>query len=268
MRGVSKLLSTFAGVLTLLTFGAQARAETVLITGANQGIGLEFARQYAARGWTVIATHRRDTTPGSLAQLAKRYPNVRVEQMDVTNHAQIEALAAKLKGQPIDVLINNAALKRTARIDDRQGNANQLFGTLDYALFEDFMRTNVAGPLKIAEAFIDHVKASRQKKIITMSSAAGTVSIPPRSADNYWYRISKAALNSAMRLLAVEFEDDGVLVAFFHPGGVRTEGFKDVNMPGLVPPEEAVGTMIRTIDALTMKDTGRFLQADGRDQPW
>jgi NAD(P)-dependent dehydrogenase (short-subunit alcohol dehydrogenase family) len=100
------------------------------------------------------------------------------------------------------------------------------------------------------------------------SSAAGSVSILPRTADNYWYRISKAALNSAMRLLAVDFQDDGVLVAFFRPGGVRTEGFKNVNLPGLMEPEVAVGTMVKTIDGLTMKDTGRFLQADGKDQAW
>jgi NAD(P)-dependent dehydrogenase (short-subunit alcohol dehydrogenase family) len=244
-------------------------AETVLVTGSNQGIGLEFAKEYAERGWKVIATHRHSSTPEELAKLKEQYPKlVRVELMDVTDDAQIKALAAKLKDEPIDIIINNAALIRTARIDDRAGNANQLFGTLDYKLFDDFMHTNVTGPLKIAEAFIGNVKASQQKKFITISSAAGMVSVPPRSADHYWYRISKAAVNSAMRLLSVQFQNDGVLVAMFHPGGVRTESFKELNMPGLVPTEEAVGKMIKTIDGLTMKDTGRFLQNDGKDLPW
>jgi NAD(P)-dependent dehydrogenase (short-subunit alcohol dehydrogenase family) len=246
-----------------------ARAETVLITGSNQGIGLEFAKEYAAKGWTVIATHRRDTTPNELATLQQQYPaKVRIERMDVTDPVQIKALALKLKGQPIDVLLNNAALIRFGPITDRRGSAGGLFGTLDYDQLDQFIHTNVAGPLRVTEAFIDNVRASRQKKIIAISSAAGMVSVPPRSADHYGYRISKAALNSAMRLLAVQFKDEGIIVAFFHPGGVQVESLGDLKLPGFVPPPEAVGKMIVTIDGLTLKDSGRFLQTDGRDQPW
>jgi NAD(P)-dependent dehydrogenase (short-subunit alcohol dehydrogenase family) len=271
LSGFSCLLGLIAGALTLAT---SARAETVLITGSNQGIGLEFAKQYAARGWTVIATHRRDTTPEELGKLAQKYPKVRVERMDVGNHPQIEALAAKLKGQPIDVLLHNAGMIRTAPVTDRQGNANQMFGTLDYKLLDDFVHTNIAGPLKISEVFVDNVKASKLKKIVAISSAAGMVSQPPRSpmgtpgTDHYWYRITKAGLNSAMRLLSVELEDDGVTVVMFHPGGVQVESFGDAKLPGFVPPEEAIGKMIKTIDGLTIKDTGRFLQNDGKDHPW
>ena len=251
-----------------------ALADTVLITGANQGIGLEFAKEYAARGWTVIATHRRTTAPEELTQLAARYPKVRIERMDVTDPAQIEALGAKLKGVPIDVLLSNAGLVRTDPLDKPGGNANQRFGTLDYKLLDDFIHTNVAGPLKIAETFIDNVKASRQKKIVAISSAAGSVSVPPFMPngspvpDHYWYRISKAALNSAMRLLSAQFKNDGVTVVMFHPGGVQVESFGNVKLAGFVAPEEAVGKMIRTIDGLTVKDSGRFLENDGRDHPW
>ena len=253
-------------VLGFLSVGAQA--ETVLITGANQGIGLEFARQYAARGWTVVATHRRSSAPAELVSLQKQYPKVRIEKMDVMDHAQIDALGAKMKGEPIDILINNAALKRTAPITDRQGNANQLLGTLDYKLFDDFMHTNVTGPLRIAEVFGANVRASQQKKFIAISSAAGSLSELARSADNYWYRISKAALNSAMRLVSVDFQKDGVLVAFFHPGGVLTEQFKGLNLKGMEETDVAVARLVKTIDGLTMKDTGRFLAPDGKDQPW
>jgi len=247
---------------------APVRAQTVLITGSNQGIGLEFAKEYAAKGWTVIATHRRQTTPEELAKLQQEYPKVRIEHLDVTDPAQIKALAARLKGQPIDILLNNAALTRFAPLTDRQGNAGQLFGTLDYGQLDQFIHTNVAGPLRLSEALIDNVRASRQKKIIAISSAAGMVSAAPRSADHYWYRISKAALNSAMRLLAVQLKDDGVIVALFHPGGVQVESLGDLRLPGFVSPPEAVGRMIATIDGLTLKDSGRFLQSDGRDQPW
>ena len=258
-------------VLLLVTalVAPRARAETVLITGSNQGIGLEFAKEYAAKGWTVIATHRRDTTPNELATLQQLYPTkVRVERMDVTDPGQIKALALKLKGQPIDVLLNNAALIRFGPITDRRGSAGGLFGTLDYDQLDQFIHTNVAGPLRVTEAFIDNVRASRQKKIIAISSAAGMVSVPPRSADHYGYRISKAALNSAMRLLAVQFKDEGIIVALFHPGGVQVESLGDLKLPGFVPPPEAVGKMIVTIDGLPLKDSGRFLQTDGRDQPW
>jgi NAD(P)-dependent dehydrogenase (short-subunit alcohol dehydrogenase family) len=253
---------------------ARAPAETVLITGASQGIGLEFAKQYAARGSTVIATHRRTSTPVELAKLAERYPKVRIERMDVADAAQVEALGAKLGRLPIDILLHNAGLVRTDPLDKPGGNANQLFGTLDYELLDDFIRTNVAGPLKITETLIENVKASRQKKIIAISSAAGSVSVPPFMPngaplpDHYWYRISKAALNSAMRLLSAQFKDDGVTVVMFHPGGVQVESFGKLKVPGLVSPPEAIGNMIRTIDGLSSKDSGRFMDNDGRDHAW
>ena len=253
---------------------APAATETVLITGANQGIGLEFARQYAARGCVVIATHRRASTPAELAQLAAKYPQVRIERMDVTDATQIEVLGAKLEAVPIDILLLNAALVRTDPLDKPGGNANQIFGTLDYELLDDFIHTNVAGPLKIAETFGENVKASRQKKIIAISSAAGSVSVPPFMPngaplpDHYWYRISKAALNSAMRLLSAQFADDGVTVVMFHPGGVQVESFGSLKVPGLVSPQEAIGSMIRTIDGLSGKDSGRFMDNDGKDHAW
>jgi NAD(P)-dependent dehydrogenase (short-subunit alcohol dehydrogenase family) len=270
----AKTFSILLAAIALAATSGRVLADTVLITGANQGIGLEFAKEYAAKGWTVIATHRRTTTPEELAQLAAKYPKVRVERMDVTDAAQIEALGAKLTGVPIDILLSNAGLVRTDPIDKPGGNTNQMFGTLDYKLLDDFIHTNVAGPLKISETFIENVKASRQKKIVAISSAAASVSVPPFMPngspvpDHYWYRISKAALNSAMRLLSAQFKDAGVTVVMFHPGGVQVESFGNVKLPGFVPPEEAVGKMIRTIDGLTSKDTGRFLDNDGKDHPW
>jgi len=274
MQGRTKTFSILLACLAMSVAASRVPAETVLITGANQGIGLEFAKEYAARGWTVIATHRRTSTPEELATLAAKYPKVRIERMDVTDAAQIEALGAKLKGQPIDVLLSNAGLVRTDPLDKPGGNQNQVFGTLDYKLFDDFMHTNVAGPLKIAETFIDNVKASKQKKIVAISSAAGSVSVPPFMPngspvpDHYWYRISKAGLNSAMVLLSATVKKDGVTVVMFHPGGVQVESFGNFKLPGFVPPEEAVGKMMRTIDGLTLKDTGRFMDNDGKDHVW
>lgn len=269
------LRSFFSVIVALLCIAVPGvHAETVLITGSNQGIGLEFAKQYAARGWTVIATHRRDKTPESLAELAAKYPRVRVERMDVSDAAQIAALGVKLKGVPIDLLLNNAALVRTDALDKPGGNANQMFGTLDYQLLDEFVHTNVAGPLRVVETFIDNVKASQRKQIVAISSAAGSVSTPPFMPngspipDHYWYRITKAALNSSMVLLAAQLHNDGITVVMFHPGGVQVESFGAARIEGLMPPEEAIGKMIRTIDGLTLKDSGRFLQNDGTNHPW
>ncbi|HEY6456487.1 MAG TPA: SDR family oxidoreductase [Steroidobacteraceae bacterium] len=274
MQLLSRLLAATTLAVALAGAAGNAAADTVLITGANQGIGLEFAKEYAARGWTVIATHRRTSTPAELANLAAKYPKVRIERMDVTDPAQIAALGAKLKGMPIDILLNNAGLVRTDPLNKPGGNTNQMFGTLDYRLLDDFIHTNVAGPLRISETFIGNVKASHQKKIIAISSAAGSVSVPPFMPngspvpDHYWYRISKAALNSAMRLLSAQFKDQGVIVVMFHPGGVQVESFGAEKLPGFVPPAEAIGKMIRTIDGLTLKDSGRFMDNDGKDHPW
>ena len=269
MRTPGRFSLRVLALLVALAFAVRVQAETVLITGSNQGIGLEFAKEYAAKGWTVIATHRRATTPAELASLQQQFPGrVHIEHLDVTDPAQIKALALKLKGQPIDVLLNNAAVTRLAPLTDKRGNAGQLFGTLDYDQLDLFIHTNVAGPLRVTEAFIDNVRAGKQKKIIAISSAAGMLSMPPRSADHYWYRISKTALNSAMRLLAAQLKDDGIVVALFHPGGVQVESLGELKLPGFVPPSEAVGKMIATIDGLTLKDSGRFLQNDGRNQPW
>jgi len=256
-----------------LMFGATAAsADTVLITGSNQGVGLALARGYAAKGWTVIATHRRDKTPDTLAELEKKYPGkVRAERMDVTDDAQIKALAVKMKGQPIDVLLHNAALIRYAPVTDQTptgGNAGQLFGTLNYQQLDEFVHTNVAGPLKITEAFIENVRASKQKKIIAITSAAASISTRPLGANHYWYYITKAAENQAMHLLSVQFEKEPIVVAMFHPGGVQVESFGDIKLPGFIPPEEAAAKLIGTIDGLTKKDSGRFMENDGKDRPW
>lgn len=188
--------------------------------------------------------------------------------MDVTDNDQIEALAEKMRGEPIDILLNNASLIRFDPIQDPNGNMDQKFGTLDYDGFDIFMKTNVAGPLMVTEAFAEHVINSELKQMVTISSAAGAVSMLPSGSNHYWYRISKAALNSAMRLVTVEMKDKGVTVVMFHPGGVQVESFGDFKMPSLMAPPVAIGIMIATIDELTMEDTGRFMRGNGEDHPW
>jgi NAD(P)-dependent dehydrogenase (short-subunit alcohol dehydrogenase family) len=274
MRIIKHLLPALCVTSIVFVACASAQAETVLITGANQGIGLEFTKQYAARGWNVIATHRRSTTPEELAKLSQQYPKLQIERMDVTDAQQIDALAAKLKGTAIDILIHNAGMIRTDALNKPNANANQDFGTLDFKLLDEFVHTNVTGPLEISQAFISNIRASKLKKIVAISSAAAMITLPPSApgggngSDHYWYRITKTALNSAMKLLSVELKDEGIVVVMFHPGGVQVESFGDVKLPGFEPPAIPVGKMVKTIDKLTIKDTGRFLQNDGTDHPW
>jgi len=222
------------------------------------------------RGWTVIATHRSDARPAALAALQDRFPAiVRVESLDVTNCEKLSAVRKVLEGVPIDVLLNNAAVIRTEPLIPRDGNRNQKLGTLDYRLGMTFMDANVLGPLRVVEALADNVKASRQKKIVTMSSAAGMVSGPlPASGDHYWYRSSKAALNSVMKLVAADLRSSGVTVVFLHPGGVAVESFAGQDVPGLQAPAVVIPKLMKVIDGLSIEDTGRFLTNDGNDQPW
>ena len=262
-----RLTRTIAQFLILSVLGVGvARAETVLITGANSGIGLEFTKQYAAKGWTVIATHRRDETPDTLRELMQRYPNVRAERMDVTSRDEVYALAAKLKGTPIDILLNNAGLSLLGEDwHENAEGAGQAFGTFDWDQFDQFVVTNIRGPMMVTEAFIEHVKASDQKKVINISSENGRVTGQVYCCGLYWYRMSKAALNKLMRQLAVQLKPDGVIVVLFDPGAVRVEKQANFDFPGMVETDFTVRHMIATAEQLSLADSGRFLRYDGVD---
>ena len=245
----------------ILAHAQRAAADTVLITGANTGIGLEFAREYAAKSWTVIATHHRSTTPTELVDLAAKYKNVRVEKMDVSRKDDIDAVAAKLKGVPIDIVINNAGVYAgTPTAQD--------FGKFDYSLFDTIMAVNLRGPLMVMEAFVDNVKASHQKKFVSISSTVGSLTQPFPGSGAVFYRTSKAALNKEMQVLADVLKPDGVSIFMIHPGQVRTDRLTSLS-PGIttskayMDPAESVGQMIPTIQRLTIAESGHFVRYDG-----
>ena len=147
------MLAGIAGCATTVEMEAPVpETPTVLITGASRGIGYELARQYAESGWGVIATCRNPSAAAQLQALAAANPNVIIERLDVTDFAQIDALAEKYKEQPLDVLLNNAGLSGSP-------SPKQLFRRLDYSLFDAYMHTNALGPLKMSEAFLPHVRA-------------------------------------------------------------------------------------------------------------
>ena len=268
MHKLSKLFLSGIVVVVFTVISMTAGAGTVLITGSNSGIGLEFAKQYSVRGWNVIATHRRDSIPATLRELSGRYPTVRVEHMDVTSKKDIDTLAKKLDGTPIDVLINNAGAVLLGDYDDPKSGAAQQFGTLDYSQFDVFMHTNVLGPVMIVEAFLDNIKAGKLKKIVNISSAAGSITMPVRYPGMYWYKSSKTALNMVTKNLAFDLKKEGIIVVMFHPGGVRVEKLKNANFPGMIEPSESISGMIKVIDGLTMDDSGKFLTHTGETQPF
>lgn len=231
---------------------------TILITGSNRGIGLEFTRQYAVNNWNVIATCRTPSEAHALNALAAEHSNITIEKLDVTDFEAIDALAAKYDGTAIDVLLNNAGITG--------GAENQLFGDLKYDVFYDVMHVNVIGPLKMAEAFIEHVKASNQKKIINITSSEGSISTVVGSVG-YFYRASKASLNMMSRNLSKHLKGQGVIVGLVNPGPVDTDMMKNFPFHKMTP-EESVGGMVQVIENYTLETTGMFLHYNGDEITW
>jgi NAD(P)-dependent dehydrogenase (short-subunit alcohol dehydrogenase family) len=239
-----------------------ALAQTVLITGSNQGIGLEFATQYLDNGWNVIATHRRSSTPDSLAQLATSYPELlRIELVDITDIEQVKELGTRLNGVPIDVLVNNAGFAGAMHTDE------QSFGSLDYDVFEVVMRTNGLGALAVTEALVGSIKAGTQKKVIAMSSTLASFSQGPPSGGGYWYRMAKAALHMSYINMAKDLREEGVIVTLVSPGIVFSEKNLGRGTPANIMIDGAISVagMIKVIDGLTLGDSGRFINYKGEE---
>jgi NAD(P)-dependent dehydrogenase (short-subunit alcohol dehydrogenase family) len=231
---------------------------TVLITGANRGLGLEFARQYAADGWDVIATARNPKSSEELQQLAKN-KNVSLRALDVTSHESVKQLVKALRGEPVDLLVLNSA------IYTRKGNK---LGELNFEGWRESFETNVLGAIRVAEALIENVAASKRKQIIAISTGMGSVQALGSTLGlgiAYQYRTSKAALNMTMSILAKEVEPRGISVVLFSPGWVQT----DMGGPNAaLTPQQSIAGMRNVLEANPMQLTGKFLGYDGATWPW
>ncbi|MGI9290379.1 MAG: SDR family oxidoreductase [Gammaproteobacteria bacterium] len=235
---------------------------TVLITGANQGIGLEFVRQYALDRWTVIACCRTPDKAQELQALALDNSAVVIEQLDVRDHAAIDALAEKYKTTSLDVLLNNAGMIGPAPIAEQIHS--QVFGSIDYAVWQEVLETNTFGPIKLAEAFLSNIESSEQKKLVNISSNTG--SIAERCQPAIAYSSSKTALNRATTIIAGQLKERGIIVALFCPGMVKTR--MDAWGSAAVGIKESVDSLRPLIEALTMADSGSFRDYTGRTIAW
>ena len=217
---------------------------TVLVTGANRGIGLQLCRQLAARGDEVIAVCREPTD--ELSNLGVRV----IDAIDVGSGTAVETLREELDGQPIDVLINNAGIL-----------LRDSFGEIDYDAMEEQYRVNTLGPLRVTEALADNLREG--SKVAIVSSRVGSIE-DNGSGGNYGYRASKAAVNMIGTNLMHEFRPRGIAVALLHPGLVAT----DMTGGSGIDPAESARGLIERIDELTLENTGGFWHAEGYTLPW
>lgn len=231
--------------------------KTVLITGANRGVGLEFCRQYAAEGWRVLACSRYPEKSDALNKLAAENSGlIKVHALDVADHVEIDRLAQVLADESIDLLINNAGIYPDS---DKAG-----FGHTDYAEWMQAFLINTMAPLKMAEAFAAQIARGKQKTIATITSKMGSIA-DNSGGGSYLYRSSKAAVNMVVKSLAIDLKPLGITTVVFHPGWVKT----DMGGPNaMISAEQSVSGMRQVISGLSPADSGKFFGYDGQAIPW
>ena len=217
---------------------------TVLITGANRGIGLQLCKQFADRGDEVIAVCR--VASDDLAETGARI----IEGIDVSSGGDVESLRQELGGKHIDILVNNAGILR-----------RDSFGSMDYDGMLEQYRVNTLGPLRVTEALASNL--AQGSKVAIVSSRVGSIE-DNGSGGNYGYRASKAAVNMVGMNLKHELQPGGIAVAILHPGLVATDM---TGGTGISPAESAAG-LIQRIDELSMATSGGFWHAEGYALPW
>jgi NAD(P)-dependent dehydrogenase (short-subunit alcohol dehydrogenase family) len=230
---------------------------TILVTGSNRGLGLEWVRQYAREGHRVYATCRHPSEAYELQKLGQEFAGVSIHRMDVTKVDELYAMSVEILEEPVDILISNAGIYLEKYRDVALGSLNYM----------DWMKTfeiNALGPVRVVETFLPNVvRSSRRQVVVTSTHMASIADFAVPGA--YYYRSTKAALNAVMEGLSHELEQQGVGLLIVHPGHVKTR------MGGggttLMPPESVQG-MKALVDQFTMQDTGRFIRYDGVEMPW
>jgi NAD(P)-dependent dehydrogenase (short-subunit alcohol dehydrogenase family) len=225
---------------------------TVLITGTNKGLGLEFVKQFAIEGYQVIACTRKINKKDELHQLQEKFKTISICKLDIANFSSIDQFA-KLFKKPIDILINNAGIYPDSSVDH-----------VDYKSWLDAFKINTLAAFKMTKAFLPHLKKGQLKKIASLTSKMGSID-DNSGGGEYIYRSSKTALNMVMKSLSIDLKPYDLSVITLHPGWVRT----DMGGPnGLIDVDESVAGMKRQIDKLTIRTSGQFIDYDGKKIPW
>jgi NAD(P)-dependent dehydrogenase (short-subunit alcohol dehydrogenase family) len=249
LKLVSVLLLGIFSLISSDTFAADSKG-TVFITGANRGIGLALARNFAEAGYKVIGTARKPEQATDL-----KATGARVEQLDVTDQASVDAMAQRMAETPIDILINNAGIK---------GGDTRNMATLDVENLEWVLNVNTLGPVRVMKALFPNVQSGERKMVVNISSTMGSIE------RNTWgccagYRASKTALNSINKTFAVDFGKQGVIFVVIHPGYVQT----DMNEgQGNITPNQSGAGLMKVITGLDASDNGKFYDWEGNELPW
>ena len=225
---------------------------TVFITGANRGLGFGFVELFLRQGWDVIAVARDPAGATERQALAKsKAGKLSIDQCELADFATIDALGAKLKGKPIDVLLGNGA---------KTDNPAATVGDTNYDAWMEAFKINTMAQMKLAETFVENVAASAQKKMFFLSSRIGAN--PP--AGMILFRSSKSALNQVVMQLSLLLKPSGIAVACAHPGFVKTKSTADM---GVFTVDESAAHLKKIIDNLSLENTGQFFEPDGSTLP-
>ena len=223
---------------------------TVVITGANRGIGLALTQHYTKKEWRVIACCRNPEHASKLKNC-----NLEVFKQDVSKQEDINALKAYLNSVPVDVLINNAGI---------MGGTNQSFGNIDYDTWEQVLSTNLLAPYRMVEALIDNIANSKKRIVVNISSVLGSIT-QCASKEKYIYASSKTSLNMLTQNLSIDLNNRGIIVLSIHPGWVKTDmGGKDAQLTA----GDSAAQIANVIDRATLTQTGLFFNYDGSLIPW
>ena len=228
----------------------------ILITGANRGIGLEMVRYSAQQGWRVFARCRNPHEAENLFNVAKlSNGQISVHIADMQELSTLQALSYELRNDPVDILINNAGI---------YGSDKNEFGAVDVESWLQTFQVNSIAPLKMVETFSEQLAMGKRKLVACMSSKMGSMA-DNGSGGSYIYRSSKAALNAVVKSLSVDLKAQGIITVALHPGWVKTHmGGPDAE----ITTSECVEQLFNNLSALSIDDSGRFIDLDGSDIPW
>ena len=231
--------------------------QSILITGSNRGLGLEWSRQYAELGWRVYATCRFPEQADALQQLAVQYPSLSMHHLDVTDTSHIQQLANTLQDQPLDILVNNAGV-----YFERWGK--DTLGSIDYAAWLETYQVNILGAVQVTEALRNSLSRSSKRLVVMTTSHMGSIA-EIAGPNDYAYRSSKAALNAVVKGMVYELAPLGIGILLVHPGWVRT---RMGGQQGRFTVTESVHNMRKLVDQFRLQDSGHFCRYDGVTIPW